>query len=678
MAQAPSFEAEDPNPAHLIAGSYGVTLARPLPDFGGGQPCFTVLDHRQGRRDLMAVQVAQSAPPRALPLASLASATVENMLLPIAHGRAAIPSGGQAWFVVMAQPPGPSLASLTVEPHVPWGERRLLDHALRPLALALEQLHVTGMTHRAIRPNNVFQSRSTERLALGGAWSAPVASLQPTLFEPPYSAMCDPSCRGEGRIADDIYALGVLLVLLGAGRLPIERLDPEAMLRQKLEIGSFAAITAGIRLSSTITDLVRGMLAEDPDHRPTPAMLGQPYAIRSRRIASRPPHRAQIPLQVGAIAVSDARTLAYALFRNSEQAAALLRGAAIDRWIRRTLGDPALAVRVEATVRNCPLAEQADTAPVDAVLVMSAIAVIDPLAPMCWRGLALFPDGIGPLAAKAQDQAEAGSGLSGLITEICEHEIPSLWGDVLQGRADLAMLRLDSRHNRTLLRISGWAGGVRRLQYALNPLLPCQAPALAAHCVVRLNQLLPALEQRAASAMDFMIDADIASFISARFNGRLDSEFVILAREENPLIDPPGHRGLAQLAVLERLCAQEPGHPWPGVAACARRPVVASLSRWRSRQTRQNREAALNRHTERGSLAGMLSVLVDATAQAEDEAAALHAKGQIREIDDRIIRLSSNAAVSLRRSVARNNGYEIAAGLGMIALAGAVMAKAIL
>ena len=140
---------------------------------------------------------------------------------------------------------------------------------LRPAAHVLEHLQARGMTHRGIRLDNVFQSAPGQPVVLGSAWAAPPAMAQPALFEPPYSAMCLPAGRGDGSIADDVYALGVLLLCLALGRAPLAQLDDAAILRRKLELGTYAALAGDERLPPIIGDLVRGMLAEDPEHRPT-------------------------------------------------------------------------------------------------------------------------------------------------------------------------------------------------------------------------------------------------------------------------------------------------------------------------------------------------------------------------------------------------------------------------
>src|SRR5437763_1208946 len=77
------------------------------------------------------------------------------------------------------------------------------------------------------------------QVILGAAWVAPPASLQPALYEPPYSAMCLPCGRGEGSIADDVYSLGVALIALALGRTPLAGLEERAVLQQKLGLGSY-------------------------------------------------------------------------------------------------------------------------------------------------------------------------------------------------------------------------------------------------------------------------------------------------------------------------------------------------------------------------------------------------------------------------------------------------------
>jgi eukaryotic-like serine/threonine-protein kinase len=319
----------------LIADRYAVESGRPLPQLGSLAAC-AASDQTTGRTDLMAIRVQRHLPPRPRALQTLL-APIDGLLTPLAHGIAAAQPGSaeEAGYVICLAPPGPSLQA---RPR-PLSEAELLECVLRPAAQVLEQLQARGMTHRGIRLDNVFQPRPGQPVVLGSAWAAPAAVGQSALFEPPYSAMCMPAGRGEGSIADDVYSLGVLLLCLGLGHAPLVQLDDGAIVRRKLEVGTYAALLGDERLPPVIGDLVRGMLAEDPEHRPPPSLLLDPASARSRRVTARPPRRAQRPLPMAGIELWDARSLGHAMAVEPEASVHALRSGLIVQWLRRGLGD---------------------------------------------------------------------------------------------------------------------------------------------------------------------------------------------------------------------------------------------------------------------------------------------------------------------------------------------------
>ena len=652
MARAPS------NYANLIADRYAVDVARPLASLEGAT-CFAAIDRSSARDDLIAAQVRRNLPPRARALQALA-VPIEGLVTPIAHGHAATATG-EAGYVIYQAPPGPSLATNPRQ----WSEAELIEHLVRPVSHVLEQLQARGITHRGIRLDNMFQAAPGHPVVLGPAWSTPPAWAQPAAYEPPYSAMCLPAGRGDGSIADDVYALGVALLCLAMGRAPLAGLEDSIVLHRKLELGSFAALTGNdARLRPAIADLTRGMLAEDPEHRPPPSLLVDPAAARGRRVAARPPRRAQRPMTLGGLQAFGTRSLACAFARAPDEGVRALRDGSIVQWLRHAVGDALLAARLDELVRHRGNETPGDAEQRDALLIMRAIALLDPLAPLCWQGMALWPGGIGPALAAAQDGGTA-SETTRRIDNAIRGEIASLWAVERSERCDVTMFRVEARQQRAWLQEGRQAGATTRLCYLLNPLLPCQSPLLQGHWVSRLPDLLPALEAIAAQVDRKRmppVDAHIAAFIAARSERRLDNELAAL------MADPPDQAAwFARLRLLADVQARHSARPVPGVAGWLAEQAEPALAAWHNRERRTAMAERLRALATAGLLSPMLALIEDPAARSADTHDALAAATQISRIDAELARIAAGSAQRAASSV--RLGQEIAAGIGLAGLA---------
>ncbi len=639
----------------LIADQYEVETSRKLLPVAG-LATFGVTDRLGGRTDLMAIQLDRNLPPRPRAFQALA-APIEGLLTPVAYGQVR-----EACFAICLAPPGPSVQARGR----PWPEGELLAYVLRPAARVLEALATRGITHRGIRLDNVFQSAPGQPVVLGTAWTTPPAMAQPALFEPPYSAMCLPAGRGEGMIADDVYALGVLLLCLALGRSPLEQHDDAAIIRRKLEMGTYAALAGDQRIPPVIGDLARGMVAEDPEHRPPPGLLLDPASARGRRVAARPPRRAQRSMTLGGREVWNTRSLALALASEPDEGAQAVRSGLVEQWLRRSLGDAQVATRVEELARH----RADDAAPSnDAELLMCAVAMIDPLAPLCWRGIAFWPDGIGPALAVAQVGAPD---VLIRLEEVIVREEAASWASLRADRSDVVLQRAEARRHHSWLQQRGvhGGGGLPRLAYLLNPLMPCKSPLLVGHWVARLADLLPALEEVAGHAerqQTDPIDAHVAAFIAARLERRMDHEL---------LTEIGGSAAcLAQIRALAQLQSRLHPQPLPALTAwlAARaRPVVTT---WRNRERRSEIEQRLQPLAAAGHLAPMLHMLDDPGARNADAREAQAAVAALAGLDAELAQISGGAGS--RTATATRLGQEIAAGLGLAALAVALAIAAL-
>ena len=633
----------------LIAGRFAVDTSQILLDAGGGLPAYLARDRlaADGRR--VALAVSRDASPRAQHLKILTE-LVDNLMVPLGHGVAPLAAGkGTGYFVVCTPPPGSPLSAALN----PWPEKALLDLVLRPVARVLDFLHSHKLTHRAIRPNNVFQSAPGQPVTLGAAWAAPPAMHQPIVFESPYSAMCDPVGRGDGSIADDVYALGVLLLTLSGGRLPMANLDDAAVVRWKLDLGSFAALTRDMPVSGSLADLLRGMLAEDPEHRPLPGLLLDLASTRGRRVAARPARRSQTALMLNDIAAFDARTLAYGLFSDEKKAVQFLRNGLVTQWLRRGLGDAGLAAQIEDLVRG-RMADTKSGPRNDPLLLMHTISTLNPRMPLCWRGIALWPDALPSIIAEG---IASKAGLLAVAEELLVSDIPGSWtaAEPRQARPD----HPDLSRQRHLLQ-GGDPGGLLRLFYRLNPLLPCRVPVMATGWIASVTDLMQFFESTAEKTGDSLIDLHIAAFIAARADRKIEVQVNGLAGAK----DAESFRA-AELALLRDLQVRYHPSPMPALAKWVVARLRPDLERWRNRPRREAMQVRLDALAQAGIVSRLLELTGDRAARALDIAGAYRAADELARIDAEVSAMENND--KLRFADAERFGQAIAGGIGLSA-----------
>lgn len=641
-------------PNTLIADRYSVELSRPIPEVGAGLPAFTAIDHRSGDARLVALAAGRFASPRPRCLDML-DRPIDNLMVPVAHGIGPRPGGGEGYYVICTAPFGqPAAPALN-----PWSEAALLEYVLRPIAQVLIALQELRITHRAIRPNNIFFTSHAQPVMLGAAWAAPPALLQPAVFEPPFSALCHPAGRGEGSIADDIYALGVLLITLATGRVPMADQDDDVVIRRKLDLGSFAVLTAGAQVPPYLSDLLRGMLADDPDHRSPARLLMDPTTARARRVAARPPRRSQRPLVLNDIAVFDARMLAYALSRDERKSILALRAGVVSQWLRRGLGDGMLAAAVEELVR-VRLAEAAVVADADTRLLMHTISAVEPRMPFCWRETVFWPDALGTLLAEG---FRGDSKLLLLVEEVLRGDSLALWEarDADGPREDGFLKSFDGRQLRAFLHRNG-QGALHRLLYAMNPLLPCGAPGMGETWILSVPDLLEWLERLAAANADAdPFDTHVLAFLAVRGDRQIMSTLNVALGVTDPAVYL-----LRLIGLLRDLQLRYWKAPLPALAGWAAARLRHRLETFRNRQTREALIAQMDGLAADGFIEALLALIEDERHRTEDAAGAQQAAARVAAIDRELAVLAHSDA--RRRAETAGKAREMAAALGMTAL----------
>ncbi|MEL0110994.1 MAG: hypothetical protein VW835_04605, partial [Rickettsiales bacterium] len=186
-------------------------------DLGGAIPSYDVAPSIAYRaeitsdkaRPVMALVCDPKLPLRADKVMPLRGIETRMFLKPHDWGVVDWPLEGRRCPVVIVDRPlgGRVMPGLDVRMR-PMNEDLVSRLLIRPAAEFLEQLANQNLSHRAIRPDNVYYTDVEQtRMVLGDCISAPPAMAQPTVFETIESGMALPAGRGDGSTSHDLYSL---------------------------------------------------------------------------------------------------------------------------------------------------------------------------------------------------------------------------------------------------------------------------------------------------------------------------------------------------------------------------------------------------------------------------------------------------------------------------------------
>jgi hypothetical protein len=479
----------------IVQGRYHVFPNKPLPELNSPTAqAFAAEDRRDGERGLFALVCRPDLPPRSNVMRSLKGVQVPGLLQLVEWGPAYwAPLNRRCMVLIYDRPAGGRvMSSLTAEMkrYEDWEVSKKL---VAPLANALRELSARGVTHRAIRPTNMFYMASGhEGIVLGDCVSAPPAFDQPAMFETIENGMTHFAARGSGHYSEDMYSLGVSLLLLLVGRNPVTQQDDASILANKIAQGSYAALIADERLPIGSIEVLRGLLCDDPDERWTIETLD--LWLQGRRLSpiqAKLPKRTQRSFHFNHKEYNSARDIGVALSRHWDEAIPVVLGGQLELWLRRALEDKEKADAVSNAVRNVTGALTDKKAGADLMLARVCM-ILDADAPLRYKGLHVMPDGIGPLLALQLAEGRD----TRLIVEAILRDVPKLWLESRERYSpENSILEQNFRELRDFLKAGNMGNGLERCLYELNETLAIQSPILADQYVVDIQELLPALNE---------------------------------------------------------------------------------------------------------------------------------------------------------------------------------------
>ena len=604
--------------AVMLNDRFEIIAERPLNDLSSvTATAFTAVDARDSGNELVAYVCQTGLPPRWEILGGLRGVDSQVTVKIVDYGIADwTPDHARRPIIVTSRPRGVPLARSIKQQRQPMPEEVAQRQILQPLLQAISELKLRRTFHGCVNPTNIFLRESdgaTAKVMLGECVTAPPGFSQPLLFEPIERGMAMPVGRGAGTMADDIYAIGVTLLYAVCGTLPLAQLDDRAILDAKIDRGSYTALTDDVRISPGLSELLRGMLFDDPDTRWTATDVE--LWIDGRRQTSRQTiqmKRAPRPFVLGGQECWTTRTLAQQMARQPDKAITALENGEIAHWLRRSLEDEQLVERLEEADRT---ARTGRGGTYEDRRLARSLTALDPIAPIRYKGRAIMPFGIGYALAEAYIR---GSGTQ-QIAEIITAQLPLCWvNNQNDFQPEFAPLTTQLDSARGYLERPVLGNGLERVLYELNQSVHCMSPMVEVYYCLDLEALVMALEDVAGRpgrpAEPF--DRHIAAFILSRHNRVKDKVFSALAGDPKS-----SDRGLASLTLMAELQRETRLRKLSNLAAWTVSLVGSVLDQFHSRSLREKVREHIEKESRLGDLRKLLQIVTNVNLHKKDQAA---------------------------------------------------------
>lgn len=666
MNTAPSAMAEDSETGDgqndvILAERYRILPGSPIAELGTPGAKAYVARNLKNPNELVFARICEPTVfPRVEAMVQLKNLREAHAIIPEDWGPIFWPVTGQRCFAIVFRRPegGPVMPSLKAKIQKVDPEK-LIKSFLIPALTTLAIFERRKITHRAIRPDNVFSSGADGSMfVFGDCVSVPPSWGQSTIFETIESSMTPATGRGKGTIADDLYSLGATMLFMGLGQCPVAGMKDSQLLAAKVETGSFATLLSGEVVPGGLREPIRGMLSDDPLDRWTLDDLTQ-WTSGTLRRSARPlrDYKTDRPVKFRDREYRNTRMLSYAHGRHWKEAAKQLKSKEFDTWLHRGLSDADLVEELEGLISAVSGSEGDAT---DAKLVTRVCALLDPEGPLKYKGLTVMPDGMGYALAAAVE--EGNKEIIGLVTELVQKGIASDWFEqkIAAGRGDLTLEAKTFKRLQQFVRHAGPGYGVERVLYELNPFLPCRSPVLASAYVYSLRDLLPAIDSAVAEngSLTKLVDRHIAAFIASRISGSLDSQLAALEHTTGASVSSK----IGMTGLLAKVQNEYQHQMVPNLTAWLVEELQPAISRYHSKSLRKRIAEKMDEVAASGNLIELYHTLSNKNIVSKDERAQKRAKREYGESAREIKRLESE---EFQMEVKRT-GWRIAAGISLV------------
>ncbi len=496
----------------LVKERYEIDFNIPLPQFDtNGAVAFQTKDKTNPQKELFALVCSNEHPPRLSVLSYLKSIDHTGILKLVDYGVVDFPqTKTQNMALIYRQPTGPKVSLFNPENTLNKNSFEKFKSCILSLLSACEALKSYNLTHRALRPDNLYyKDSSCSEIVIGDCAASFPSLYQPSEYETIENLLALPQGRGNGIPADDAYAIGVVMLAIVLQKEINLGVSTPELLRMKLKKGSYVTLTNGEKIASQFTTVLKGLLVDNAENRWS-YMQVYNYLEGKGGSVNELNEKSMRALTINGEKLYTSKSIAIALQKSPEEAIALIRSGKLQEWIKNGLGNEKLYARI------IKIAQQQAESNSSALNMVSQICILlDHTLPIKTGDLYLFPEGL-PKAIFYY--LKNGLGLTDFYS-LLSNDLIKLW---YQEQPSLRAPSNSSEFKNYINR-KDFGYGIDRIMYDFDEDLPCTSPLINGDFINSPSRLLRSLNNNYSQFKERIpYDKNIIAYLRCKMGKKID------------------------------------------------------------------------------------------------------------------------------------------------------------
>ncbi|NCT40528.1 MAG: hypothetical protein GW778_02565 [Alphaproteobacteria bacterium] len=643
-------------------GNIEIFPSKPLPSYDSLEnKAYKAVSRGRSSDNLIAIVCERHLVPRRNAAERYASIINPALLPLVSYGKVYWPPAKQERYVIVYKYSiGERFLERDKEQAMGWKQDLVMESIVKPMVNVLQDFRDKDFVHGAIRPGNMFQSGKGSEFVLGDCLSAQASYTQPSIYEPIERAQADAISRGSGMLADDIYAFGVSLAVILRSSDPLEGKSDEEIIREKVKVGSYAAVTGKDRFKGSILELLRGLLHDEPSQRWTVDEIL--VWLDGRRLSPKQSSsraKSARPILFNGEKFVYPQLLAMALDKAPSETVKLVEDGVLEQWLTRSLEDSVAVDRLKEAYQS---SIQRGRGPgYEDRLVSNVSSLLDAMAPLRFRGLCMSGDGVG----------------NALYDTIVNNRDVKLFADMFTQSVAMNWVTTSENPN---VAVSGWISkfdfcrsflrqnkigvGIERCLYTLSPDVPCLSLKLKDYYVSTPEEMMSAFESvcEKGDSPALFIDRHVAAFLSMKDSKIIDAYLY-------DINSPDDHKNLlANLKVFAIIQKRSGLDPFPHIAKAFQKRLPTVYKRFHDQDIRDKLKENIDKYVKLGDLVKMANLLDSPDVHERDMRgykAAMVEYAQLKLEEDRLSRQLEDEG-SFGRGTGRDFAALISGGLAAL------------